>query len=140
MLPDGQIMPRQFQFRPDVSERLQNEAPQMQSRMRHDECGLIADEVSGVEQIEIQRARRILLPLRRTTKRLFDGGEMGVQFVRRARGLNLDHGIQKRLRARRAIDRLRLINAAAGNETKIRDSLPQQFDTSTQISSAIADV
>lgn len=45
------------QVRPDVGQRLQHEAAQVQAWMRKDENRIIAHEVVRVEQIEIERAR-----------------------------------------------------------------------------------
>ena len=140
MLPDGEIMSRQFQIGPNVSQRLQNKAPLMHSRMRHDERRIAADKVTGKEQIEIEGARRILFPGRRPTERLLDCGEMRVQFWWRAFRLDLDDRIEKRLRPRHAIHRLRLINATAGDKPTIRHAMHQQLDPATQIGRSITEV
>lgn len=112
----------------------------MQPRMREDERRIIADHITGVEKIEIEGAWRILLPHSSPAKLNLNGCEMQVKLLRRAGSLDLDRRIQKRLRARRAIDGLGFINTAAGHQVAVWHAPQDQIQATPQVRRAVPHV
>lgn len=80
--------------RVELGERLEREAPLVQSRMRHRQTRLVAQLVAVDEQIEVDRARTVPLPVADAPELTLDGEQLVEEL---ARG-------QRRLEHRRAIE------------------------------------
>ena len=139
MLSDAAMMSGQNQARANVCQRLQHEAPQMQTLMRDDQHRISADKVARIEQIEIQRARRILLTHCGPPHRLLHRLQTRVHLLRRAIRLHFNDAVQEGLGLRRAVHRRRFITASRKYPHRLH-LLDEQGDAALQVGSAISKV
>jgi len=112
------------QIRTHIGQRLKHEAALRPARVRQRQGRLVADEVAGIEDVDIHRAWREAVPAANTPHLLFDGVNPVGNLINGQCRFDHDDGVQVghvpvlRLNA----DRSRLIDARAGGDRRRRQS------------------
>ena len=124
--PDIHGKPRQNQRRTDRNQRLQHKPPQMQPRMRNGQGILLHHPRPGIQNIQIDRARRILRPAVRPAQPALNTPQGFQQCHWFQSTVQLRHRIQKRRSIRLTIDRSRLIGGRHGSDLPQSGQGPQR--------------
>jgi hypothetical protein len=114
-LADRLRLVRQHQLWPDVGERLKHEFPQMHPRMWQLQLLGVDLCVAKIEEIDIDLARDIVRMTGSSTKRTLDLAQFFQKPQRIAHIIKFKDRIQKFLRTRFAIDRVRFVNGGGKN-------------------------
>lgn len=137
---DRAMLAREEQIGADVGEGGEDEAAQVQARVRDDDFFVREDEIAEVEDVEIERARGVARALGRAAVSGFDPLE-GLEEDDGGTGeLDFDHGVQVGARLWAAADGFGLVDAGAQERAGDPGESSDGVATGAEFSEAISEI